>query len=375
MDSKQNSSSPIGVGVIGANATASWAKDAHIPALKILTDDFALRAVSTTNMKTAKEAGEAFGADKVFDNAKDLSAAEGVDLVTVSVKVPQHFELASAAIEAGKNVFVEWPLGNGLKEAEELTRLAKEKGVKAFVGLQARSNPVIQYVKHLVSSGYVGEVLSASLVGSGMAWGDLAFQPYLQECKNGATMLSIPMGHTLDAVCYVLGEFAHVNGTWAVRRTQVPDLQGQTVHATSPDNVSVSGQLQSGALLSMHYRGGLNSGTNFLWEINGTEGDLRVTADGGHTQLLPLTLYGAKSGKPMEPLTVPDEFFGSLGKIEEGKHSNVAREYQKIAKVIRGEREASDFEDLSTFEKAVLRHKMVEAIAKACETGQRQTYL
>lgn len=42
------------------------------------------------------------------------------------------------ALHAGKDVFVEWPLGASLAEAEEVTSLAKEKGVKTYVGLQAR---------------------------------------------------------------------------------------------------------------------------------------------------------------------------------------------------------------------------------------------
>ena len=47
------------------------------------------------------------------------------------------------ALEAGKDVFVEWPLGNGLKEAEEMAALAKAKGVKTAMGLQARCLPIV----------------------------------------------------------------------------------------------------------------------------------------------------------------------------------------------------------------------------------------
>src|SRR6266571_4356185 len=94
-----------------------------------------------------------------------------VDVVAITVKVPYHLKLATAALDAGKAVYCEWPLGNGLKEAETLAALAKKKRVLAVAGLQARSAPSVAYVHDLIKQGYVGEVLSTTLIGSGMGWG------------------------------------------------------------------------------------------------------------------------------------------------------------------------------------------------------------
>src|SRR5438067_3166584 len=124
------------------------------------------------------------------------------------------------ALEAGKAVYCEWPWGNGLKEAEILAALAKKKGVLAVAGLQARSAPPVAYVRDLIKQGYVGEVLSTTLVGSGMGWGPTVerFNAYLNDRKNGATMLSIALGHAADALCYCLGEVRELSATMAVRR-------------------------------------------------------------------------------------------------------------------------------------------------------------
>src|SRR5207247_5574217 len=126
----------------------------------------------------------------------------------VTVKVPHHFELTSAALAAGKAVYCEWPLGNGLEEAKTLAALARKKGVLAVAGLQARSAPSVAYVRDLIGQGYVGEVLSTTLIGSGMGWGPTveSFNMYLNDKKNGATMLSIGLGHAADALCHCLGE-------------------------------------------------------------------------------------------------------------------------------------------------------------------------
>src|SRR5205807_8508228 len=152
------------------------------------------------------------------DNRQDLVNSAVVDVVAVTVKVPYHLELATAALDAGKAVYCEWPLGNGLSEAESLAALAKKKGVLAVAGLQARSAPSVAYVRDLIAQGYVGEVLSTTLIGSGMGWGPTVepFNAYLNDRKNGATMLSIALGHAADALCYCLGEIRARSATMTV---------------------------------------------------------------------------------------------------------------------------------------------------------------
>src|SRR5437870_11730377 len=202
----KNGDKRIRVGIIGANPDRGWAAQAHIPALRSLSDDFELTALSTTRRESADAAGKLFDVAAAFDNHQELVNSPNVDVVAVTVKVPCHLELATAALEAGKAVYCEWPLGNGLNEAETLAALAKNHSVLAVAGLQARSAPAVSYVRDLVEEGYVGEVLSTTLVGSGMGWGPTVepFNAYLNDKKNGATMLSIAVGHTADALCYCL---------------------------------------------------------------------------------------------------------------------------------------------------------------------------
>ena len=125
----------IHVGIIGANPDRGWAAEAHIPALKSLPDDFEITALSTSRRESADAAGKIFGVPLAFDNHHDLVNSAGVDVVAITVKVPHHLELATAALGAGKAVYCEWPLGNGLKEAEKLAALAKKKSVLAVAAL------------------------------------------------------------------------------------------------------------------------------------------------------------------------------------------------------------------------------------------------
>src|SRR5438034_6839395 len=232
----------IRVGIIGANPDRGWAAQAHIPALKSLRDDFEITALSTTRRASADAAGELFGVPAAFDNHQELVNSPAVDVVAVTVKVPYHLELARAALEAGKAVYCEWPLGNGLHEAEILAALAKKQGVLAVAGLQARSAPAVAYVRDLLAQGYVGEVLSTTLVGSGMGWGPTVdpFNAYLNDKKNGATMLSIALGHAADALCHCLGEMRELSATTTVRRKSFTIAEtGESRPMTAEDQVCV----------------------------------------------------------------------------------------------------------------------------------------
>src|SRR5882672_8124424 len=249
----------IRVGIIGANPDRGWAAQAHIPALKALSDDFEITALSTSRRESADAASKVFGVPLAFDNHDELVNSDVVDVVAVTVKVPSHLELATAALGAGKAVYCEWPLGNGLHEAETLAALAKKKGVLAVAGLQARSAPSVAYVRDLIKQGYVGEVLSSTLIGSGMGWGATGdpYNAYLKDKKNGATMLSIALGHTADALCYCLGELRELSATMTMRRKSFTIAgTGETKPMATDDQVCVSGLLEGGAAFSIHYRGG-----------------------------------------------------------------------------------------------------------------------
>ncbi len=359
----------IRVGIIGANPDRGWAAQAHIPALKSLPNDFEITALSTTRRESADAAGKRFGVPLAFDNHHDLVNSGDVDVVAITVKVPNHLELATAALDAGKSVYCEWPLGNGLEEAEKLAALAKNNGVLAVAGMQARAAPPVAYVRDLIEHGYVGEVLSTTLVGSGMGWGPTVepYNVYMNDKKNGATMLAIAVGHAVDALCYCLGEVRELAATVAMRRKSFAIAKtGEIKPMTADDQVAVTGLLEGGATFSIHYRGGVSRGTNLLWEINGTEGDLQLTAAGGQLQIFEMTLRGGKGTQSaLKALPVPQQY--RLSPLQ-GPALNVAQAYARFA---RDYREGTHL--CPTFDDAVTRHRMLDAIETAAATGRRQT--
>src|SRR2546423_11549979 len=114
--------SKLGVGIIGVSPTRGWAATAHIPALRALPD-YEIRALSARSAESARAAGEMFGISAVFSDHEQMVARPDIDLVAVTVKVPYHRELVSAALAAGKAVFCEWPLGRDLDDARAMAAI------------------------------------------------------------------------------------------------------------------------------------------------------------------------------------------------------------------------------------------------------------
>ncbi|WP_371100213.1 Gfo/Idh/MocA family protein [Streptomyces sp. PU_AKi4] len=242
---------PPGAGLVSCPyGTRRAAERSHLPALRAVPG-YELRALSASSRQSAERSGQKHGVSRAFGTAAELAACDEVDLVVVAVKVPHHRELVRTALSAGRSVLCEWPLGNGLAEAEDMARSARGRAVPTVVGLQARSHPVLAYARHLVADGYVGEVLSTTVVGSGGAWGATVGpgDHHVLDAANGATLLTVPFGHALDGLASVLGEPEELRIRQVSRRTSAVDTEsGRPVPMTAADQVVASGRLPGGAV-------------------------------------------------------------------------------------------------------------------------------
>ena len=117
----------IRIGVIGANVSKGWAHRSHLPAL-LASPEFELAAVCTTRPESAAESARQFGARMAFHNHEDMLASSEIDAVAVVVRVPSHYQLTKDALNAGKHVFTEWPLGATLGEGSGAGQLGPAEG-------------------------------------------------------------------------------------------------------------------------------------------------------------------------------------------------------------------------------------------------------
>ena len=356
------------VGLIGANGR--WGPRAHVPALTRLPET-ELYALCTAHADTAQDAAEKYGVKRAYGDVEALGADPGVEAALVAVRVPAHYALAKSALEAGKHVYCEWPLGKTTEEAEELAALARAKNLHTMVGLQRRASPAYLYMRQLVREGYVGQVLSVNMsqMGSGVLT-RTADRTWQRDVTLGANTLTITFGHSIDAVCMVVGELAEVS---ALISTQVPQwFETDTkkyVDVTSPDNIMIQGRLESGAILNAYVGVHPYHGSEYRFEIYGKEGTLAMIGGGEAGQEAQRKIVGGrKDDAKMQELPVPDRLKCVPEVVRQsGPGYDVGQMWVRFADAIRTDTPAEP-----DFDFAVRRHRMLDAIRRASDTGTRQ---
>ena len=203
-------------------------------------------------------------------------------------------------------------------------------------------------------------MLATNLVGSGQAWGAITdpAHVYAYDRRNGVTPLSVSVGHALDALTFVLGDVDSVTATLGIGHREIDVQNSAPIRSTTPDQVAVTAAMNSGAVASIFYRGGLSRAGDLRWEINGTDGDLLVTspAANGNIQATELVLAGGRgSDAHVERVIARDDYSGA------GLHGparNVAALYAAFARDLNeGTAVAPSFGD------AVRLHRLIDRIA------------
>src|SRR5580693_9463793 len=359
----------IRLGLIGASVTGTWSARSHLPALQA-SSDVELTAVCTTRADSAEAARRTWGARLAFDDWRKMVASPEIEAVAVVVRVPSHYAPTKAALEAGKHVYCEWPLGRTTAEAVELAALAKTGGLITAVGLQARVNPAVMHMKELVEGGFVGEVMAVhvSLLREGVL-SRPSHRTWQRDAELGANTLTIANGHTVDAMRFVSGDFRRLSAVVATQAKQWLDTgTNRMLDVTSPDNVLISGRLANGAVASVHIGAIPFAGSGYRMEIYGRNGTLIATGEDS-PQLSEVSLHGAKGGNTLAPMPIPERFKFVAPGTPSGEATNVGQMYTLFSRAIRdGETHQP------TFETAIDLHRLVDAIKSASDNGREAAF-
>lgn len=374
-------SGKIRVGIIGASTSPfQWGAAAHVPALQSLPE-YELVAVASTRQETADAAAAKHSIPLAFGNYRDMVRRPDLDMICVVTSVMHHHELVSEALAADKHVFCEWPLGINTKQAVELRDAARSRGVHTLVGLQNQCAPIIQYVRDLVADGYVGKVMSADLLRSTDQIARLGLTSdwtyFLDKNAANATLMILG-GHSLDTLAACVGEFHELQAYTQVmvEEIMVSDT-GKPHHVTAPDHIYLQGKAQDGALISVRVRMHSPVSFEFRLEINGTRGALVIVSgvqDPFSRQAgVPdhLELHGApRVGVPFERLEVPSRYTIVPGDTPQDQPFNVAQLYRGFS-----QRLATGASGGLDFSHGVIRHRLLDAIQEAAESGQRKSFI
>lgn len=362
----------IRTGIIGGSLNHQWASQTHIPALRN-SAMHQITAIATSKMESALQSAAALDVPFAFAGHKELSQSAEVELVVVSIRVPFHYEAVKTAILAGKHVYCEWPLAVTASQAEELAELADQTGIHHAIGLQARLDNAVLEAKRRIESGEIGRILSCTMQVSTPGKGGVTDRKgaYLLLEENGATLLTINGGHSLDVLCYLLGDFKELSAAMNSNYSQAIFTDtGKPAPKNTADQIMIHGTLNSAASVSVHIQGGTYPG--FTMDIQGEKGaiQLRQQPSVGHVQFGNLQLQQAVYAPRSSAASSMDDFKTVLPEKEETRSpvQNVLKAHIVLARDILDHTFHS-----ANFHDALRLHRLLDTIREASTTGQRQT--
>jgi predicted dehydrogenase len=281
------------VALVGA-AEGHWSSIAHMPAIQH-SGRFELGALVTSNLASASAARERWRTRATADYDTILSDSN-IDVVTITVRVTEHIDLALAALAAGKNVYCEWPLAPTYSDAQRLQRAAHQHPERLLVaGLQGRFSPAIRSARRHISDGRIGQPLGASVrvfVPLGLQ-ARPAHRAHLRHRRTGANVLTIQAAHAIDMLNQLLGDpqVLHSRLWSAVPEFRIAET-GEVVPRDAPDNVLV--ELDYAGIVASIHASQTSARPTADIEIFGSRGNLRLSATGQpESSAMNLDIYGA----------------------------------------------------------------------------------
>ena len=267
---------PVRVGVIGTGAISQVV---HVP-IFAEREDVELIALADADLHKAESLSRRFKVPSVCD-ADTLIARDDLDAVVLCTPNHLHEEMAVAALEAGKHVFVERPLATTSKGAARVIEAAERAGRVLVAGMPHRFRPGVVALKNFIAGGELGDVyavrgswMTRLMPGSRHTW------RYDRAAGGGALVdLGVP---ALDLCMWIIGypRMKRVSCVTSPRGSGAEDAA--TLLAESEDGVA----------LSLEVSNRLFAGDDrYFARVMGTEGS---------GSLPPLEVYKQLGGRPIE---------------------------------------------------------------------------
>ena len=227
-------SEEIGVGVVGLG----WMGQLHSRGYRRLFDHYPECALKPRLVMAAdavedraRESAEIHGYESWTTHWREVVEHPEVEAISIAAPNYLHREVAIAAAQAGKHIWLEKPCGRVPAETYDIGEAVEKAGVKSMIGLMYRHVPAVEYAKELIATGELGEITHFR----GYFLADYASDPsgaltwrYKLE-GAGLGVLGDIMPHTVDMAQNLLGPIESVSAqkeTFIRERPEVPEGMG-----------------------------------------------------------------------------------------------------------------------------------------------------
>lgn len=230
--SAMHSSETLGIGLIGTgymgkahafayDAVTSFFPELPRPRLELLCD---------IDAEVARRTAAAHGFARSSDDWRQVVSDSAVALVSITTPNALHREIAVAALEAGKHVWCEKPMGLTLADAEAMTATARATGRATLLGYNYLRNPALRHAKALIEAGAIGRVfdLQGTIDEDYLADPTVPWSWRCRVADAGYGVLGDLGSHLIGLAHYLVGPITDVTATLETvhKERSLPDGSG-----------------------------------------------------------------------------------------------------------------------------------------------------
>lgn len=231
----------VGIGLVGAG----WMGRVHSVAYRRCRDHFPecggvarLVVAADEDDARARATVDELGYERCVTDWRAVVAADDVEAVSIATPNRLHREVALAAAEAGKHVWIEKPIGRFPAETAEIACAVERAGVRSLVGFNYRHAPAVRRARELIASGELGDVnhFRSQWIAAYAAdpRGVLSWR-FLRE-EAGLGILGDLGSHAVDLAQYLLGPVVSVTARTETVVTERPLPSGAGTHFALSEN-------------------------------------------------------------------------------------------------------------------------------------------
>ena len=295
---------PIGVALVGTG----FGMKVHLPALR---SHPRIEVVTVVNrdLARAEAIAQAHGIPHFCSTIEAAIARSNVQAVSISTPPFLHYDMAIAALNANKHVFLEKPTTLNESQAKTLYNLAKQKNLAATMNFEFRYIPAWQRLWELLQTGSVGTIRYVKidwLVG-GRADATRPWNWYARRDQGGGALGAIG-SHVFDYVEWLFGEVRSVSARLSTAIPVRPDpLENNVLKpVTSDDTCNLVLELKNKIPVQISLSSIAMAGRGHFVEVYGDRGTLVLGSNNLTDYVHGFTLRSSQKGQPLEFLQIPD---------------------------------------------------------------------
>ncbi|MGG0453970.1 Gfo/Idh/MocA family oxidoreductase [Priestia megaterium] len=272
----------VRIGLVGAGWMGKAHTNAFLNALMLFGPESGkpvFEVVADVNIEAAKMACDKMGFTRWANSWEEVVTDKNVDVVDIATPNAFHYEVAKAALENGKHVYCEKPLTLSKEQSKELAELAKQKGVVNYVGYNNVMNPANAYIKELISSGKLGNIMkfSGTYDQDGLLDPSLPITWRHINKHSGSGALGDLGSHLLSISQFILGDITSVSALSKIVIPKRPKYEGSSdlADVENDDLITILAEYENGAVGTIQSSRVATGRKNYLaFEIQGTEGSV-----------------------------------------------------------------------------------------------------